>query len=151
LRRPALAPQLKRDPLGCNGHPMTYAFHRTKIPKTLAFPLKRTTLDAALEAAGVADLAAVTFSTRERGDVVLRVEFTGQHRKGWVGAGKASLFLYAVPTAERRVAEDSLVRDALAQVCAWLRRAQDAGNAWKEADHLFEVHYSGNGIHTKES
>src|SRR5213079_364961 len=88
LRRPALAPQLKRDPLGCNGHPMTYAFHRTKIPKTLAFPLKRTTLDAALEAAGVADLAAVTFSTRERGDVVLRVEFTGQHRKGWVGAGK---------------------------------------------------------------
>ena len=130
---------------------MSYAFHRSKIPKTLAFPLKRTTLDAALEAAGVADLATVTFTTRQRGDVVLRVEVTGEHRKGWVGAGTASLFLYAVPAGERSLAEATLIRDALTQVCGWLRRAQDSGNAWKEADHLFEVHYFGSGVRINES
>jgi hypothetical protein len=130
---------------------MDYAFQRSKIPRTLAFPLKRTTLDAALEAAGVTDLVAVTFTTHQRGDAVLRVEFTGEHKKGWAGAGRASLVLYAVPARERRVAEEALVHGALPQACSWLRRAQDAGTAWREADHFFEVHYSANGIEMRES
>jgi hypothetical protein len=108
-------------------------------------------LDSALAAAGVENLATVTFTILQRGNIALRVFFTGEHQKGAAGAGKASLVLYAVPANMRRITEEMLLHSALPQACAWLRSAQDAGNAWREADHLFEAHYSGNSVAIHES
>jgi hypothetical protein len=122
---------------------MTYDLNRTTIPKTLAFPIKRSSLDAALEAAGVRSLATVTFTTRQTGNVVMRVEYTGEHRRGWVGAGKAAVFIYAVPTAERPSIEQTILRGPLGQLCAWLRKAEGAGDVWREADHHLDVSLSG--------
>jgi hypothetical protein len=130
---------------------MTYAFDRTKIPGTLAFPLKRSVVDGALQGAGVERLAVLYFSMRQRGDIVMRAIFNGEHKKGAQGAGKATLHLYAVPSAERRSTEAALVNGALAQVCAWLRRSELEGNTWREADHVLEVHCAAGKVTFSES
>ena len=130
---------------------MTYSFDRTKIPGTLAFPLKRSVVDAALQNASVERLAVLYFSIRQGGDVVMRAIFSGEHKKGKQGAGQATLHFYAVPSAERVSTERAMLSGPLSQACAWIRRCELEGNAWREADHLLEVHYAAGKITFRES
>ena len=129
---------------------VTYGFDRAKIPKTLSFPLKRSGLDAALDAAGVVSLAAVYYWMRQRGDVVLRADYLGEARRGWAQAGQSTVTVYAVPAAERRETESALLREALPRLVAWLRAADAAGNAWRGADHHLAVSYRAGNLQYDE-
>lgn len=39
--------------------------------------------------------------------------------------------------------EEALLREALPRRAAWLRAAENAGNAWRGMDHHLAVHYRG--------
>jgi hypothetical protein len=123
---------------------------RDKLPSTLAYPVERSELDRTLAEARVTAIASITFAIRQRGDVVARAIYTGEHRRGWVGAGTASLFIFAVPVAERRATADVLLGGALKRVCEWIRRSSEPG-VWREADHVIEVAFGGGRSSFRES
>jgi hypothetical protein len=118
---------------------VNYPFDKTKLPKGLSYPLKRSALDAALENAGVSQIHVVYFWTRESGNVVMRAEFCGESKKGWFAAGQSSITLYAVPSIERKETETLLIKEGLPKLCEWLKHAEDAGNTWRDKTHNLKI------------
>ena len=113
----------------------TYHFHRDKHPKTHRFPLRRRTLDSALGASGVQRLTSVSFALGSgKGVPLIYIFFTPDGFPG-VGAGNTRLVVYAVPVAE--VAHATVIlEEGLPRICAWLARAEHAGNVWRWQRHL---------------
>ena len=58
-----------------------YHFDKTKIPKGMSFPLKRSRLDAALIESDVSGIHCVYFWLRQSGCMVLRGDFCGEHQR----------------------------------------------------------------------
>ena len=118
---------------------MDYSFDKSKLPQGMSYPLKRSVLDAALQAAGVSRIHAVYYWLRQSGNVVMRAEYCGESNKGWFAVGQSSITLYAVPSDERRETERLLLEKGLPDLCAWLKKAEDAGNTWRGKNHHLAI------------
>ena len=126
-----------------------YSFYRARLPWDRAYPLERSALDAALDAAGVTQVAHVHYSVSGPDGVVVEVVFTGE-ALSWTGRpdhfarddGTAQLTIYGVPSHHRRDVEAALRREGLPALCAWLRRAESAGNVWRASMHRFTLRYA---------
>jgi hypothetical protein len=118
---------------------MNYSFDKSKLPQGMSFPLKRSVLDKALEEAGISQIHVVYYWLRQGGNVVMRAEFCGESNKGWFAAGQSSVTLHAVPSGERKGTEILLLERGLPVLCAWLKRAEAAGNAWRGKNHQLAI------------
>ena len=130
---------------------VTYAFDRAQIPKGLSYPLKRSALDAALAAGSITALAAVYFWMRQRGDLVLRANYSGETHRDAAGAGQATVRVYAGPAPERHATEVALLQEGVPRLVAWLRAANVAGNVWRASDHHLTMRYDAGRLHVEES
>ena len=128
---------------------MEYYSSKDKLPKGLSYPLKRSILDPALDAAGVARLGAVYYKRKawrqEPGDVVLRATYCGEGNRGWFAAGTSSIYVFAVPSDLRRQIEDALLAGALQLVASWLRDLERAGNTRRGDSLQCVVEHVGEG------
>ncbi|HYW73670.1 MAG TPA: hypothetical protein VE961_21790 [Pyrinomonadaceae bacterium] len=118
---------------------MNYSFDKSRLPQGMSYPLKRSVLDETLERAGVSRIYVVYYWLRQGGDVVMRADYCGDATKGRFAAGQSSLTLYAVPSTERKQTETLLLAKGLPPLCAWLKRAEEAGNAWRGKDHHLAI------------
>jgi hypothetical protein len=118
---------------------LEYLFGKDKLPNGWSYPLKRSALDVALQAAGVTRLFSVRYSYGggEQRSRPLRVQYDGDEPRRF-GAGAASLTVYAVPSAERSSTMAQLESN-LAAVCDWIRRAETAPPAWRMTRHELAV------------
>ncbi len=114
----------------------TYSFSKDKLPKTLSYPLKRSLLDAALDAAFVAkEVHSVRYLLRHRsGDSVLDAIYSPDGT-GAYASGRSLITLYSVPSDQRNGVEAILTVEALPILCSWLARAAREGNVWRWAAH----------------
>ena len=121
---------------------MNYSFDKSRLPKGMSYPLKRSVLDETLEREAISKIYVVYYWLRQSGDVVMRADYCGVATKGRFAAGQSSVTLYAVPSAERKQTETLLLEKGLPSLCAWLKRAEEAGNAWRGKDHHLAVRYA---------
>lgn len=125
-----------------DGGALDYLFAKDKLPKGWSYPLRRSVLNVALEAAGVTRLFSVRFSYGGGTQLVrpLRVQFGGDQPRRLPG-GTASITVYAVPSAERRSSMAAL-ESKLAIVCDWIRGAETAPPTWRMFSHelIVELH-----------
>jgi hypothetical protein len=118
---------------------MNYSFDKSKLPQGMSYPLKRSVLDAALEAAGISRIYVVYYWVRQAGSVVMRAEYCGESSTGRFAAGQSSVTLYAVPSGERKETETLLLDRGLPVLCSWLKKAEDAGSAWRGKPHHLAI------------
>ena len=111
--------------------PLTYKFEKARLPRGLSFPLKKRALDAALVDAGVAEVYAISCLRGDLkpgemldGRIVLRADFYGRSRRRLRAGGRASIEIRAVPSAERRAVEETLMSEVLPRMGRWLRRLE---------------------------
>jgi hypothetical protein len=117
---------------------MDYPFSKHKLPKGFSFPLKRSVLDALLDASEITGLSGVSFiySSQSR-EILLRASFFGEAHKGWAAAGLTSLTFYAVPSGLKNEIESAMSASVLPRLCDWLRMVEQKGNAWRgQSRHL---------------
>jgi len=107
---------------------LEYAFDKAKLPRGLSFPLKRGVLDAALMEAGLSKVQSVYYWQRQRGHIVLRADYLGEGHRGWAGAGRSAITVYAVPSSERQAVEQWLVSEVLPRMISWLGELERSGN-----------------------
>ena len=114
---------------------MPYGFLKAKLWRGHSYPLKRSLLDAALLAGGVIDeVSFVHYNEWGRSWRVklptVRVSFIGEDHKAapYYHPGSSSITVYAVPSAERKLAEDLLVSEGLPRVVRWLAKVAASGN-----------------------
>jgi hypothetical protein len=106
-----------------------YAFSKAPIPRGMSFPLKRSVLDAALDAAGIERVATVYYALAQRGArIVVWSQYLGEAHRGFAAAGTSSVTLYAVPSTERHRIEEALVDVVLPQLVKWLRDIEASGS-----------------------
>ena len=117
--------------------PVEYGLSKAKLPKGSSYPLGRTKLDAALEAAGVTTVHVVNYMHRRTGTLVLWSDYCGEGRKGWAAAGLARVNVYSVPSAERKAAEQAILDTGLRRLVDWLVELERAGNVRRGADQHF--------------
>lgn len=125
---------------------MNYSFDKSKLPQGMSYPLKRSVLDAVLQDAGVSQIHVVYYWLRQSGNVVMRAECCGQSNKGAFAAGQSSITLYAVPSEERKETETLLLEKGLPELCAWLKKAEEAGNAWRGKNHHLAIECAGGSL-----
>ncbi|HEV7676189.1 MAG TPA: hypothetical protein VGQ12_16785 [Candidatus Angelobacter sp.] len=120
-----------------------YSFSKSKIPRNLSYPLKRSLLDAALGNSSIDQVAFVFYGMRHSGNIVMRADFLGEgHGRSMFSVGKNSITLYAVPSIEKHRIETALIMEGLPRVCAWLQRVQQAGNAWRAKNHSIVLEFA---------
>jgi hypothetical protein len=113
-----------------------YSFSKSKIPRGLSYPLKRSLLDAGLVSSSISQVFHVFYNMRHGGNIVMRADFMGEgHGFSPFSAGKSSLTVYAVPSQEKHAIETLLVKEGLPRVCAWLQRVEQEGNGWRAKNH----------------
>jgi hypothetical protein len=119
---------------------MPYAFDKEDLPKGLSFPMKRSVLDSLWDARGILDeLHHVYFSRPQRVGLVVRAAYCGEDRRGWFAAGKSGLWVFAVPSAERKQIEKALIEEGILMVNRWLEKLKTAGNVIRANDQVLEL------------
>ena len=118
---------------------MNYSFDKSKLPKGLSYPLKRSVLDETMERVGISKIHVVYYWLRQSGDVVMRADYCGDATKGRFAAGQSSVTLYAVPSEQRKETEGLLLTSGLPSLCSWLKAAENAGSAWRGKDHHLAI------------
>lgn len=130
-----------------------YWFKSEKIVAGSAYPLKRSDLDAALQAA---DVLQAVYSVRymrgrESPETVIELIFTpdgaGTHP---FAAGRSLLTVWSVPDAVRRAVEAAMLGQGLPFLCEWLAHTGSAGDAWRGAEHRFALRWQG-GVLVRET
>jgi hypothetical protein len=124
-----------------------YAFDKEDLPKGLSFPIKRSVLNSVLDGRGILDeLHHVYFSRPQRVGLVVRVAYCGEDRRGWFAAGKSGLWIFAVPSAERKQVEQVLIEEGMFVVTRWLEKLKSGGNVIRGNDQLLELAHSAGAI-----
>ncbi len=127
-------------------HP-PYGFDRGKLPKGWAYPLKRSQLDAALEAAGAVErIFTVRYMVAQgwaQGQVPvapLDVVYNGLSSRNYA-SGKVSITVSAVPTDQRAVVSAAILR-VLADVAEWIAATAQRSATWRDTTHALYVDIS---------
>lgn len=105
-----------------------YGFDKHRLPKGFSYPLGRTALDAALRGHNIRHVHAVYYWLTRDAHRVMRADYCGESRTGWAAAGRSAITVYAVRSPDRRLINQILLADVLPSLCAWLARAEHAGN-----------------------
>ncbi len=119
-----------------------YSFSKDKIDRKLSYPLKRSLLDSALQAASV---YAVVYSVRYLGhrnsNTVLDANFNPEWKGHPTVRGRCLITVWAVPSRQRKAAEQLLIAEGLPILCRWLAKAGSEGNVWRGTEHrlAFEI------------
>lgn len=130
---------------------LQYSVSKSKIPRGLSFPLKRSLLDAELLSSSISQVFHVLYNMRRGGNIVMRADFMGEgHGFPPFTAGKSSLTVYAVPSQEKHAIETLLVKEGLPRVCAWLQRVEQEGNAWRAKNHSIVLEFAAGTLKTSE-
>jgi len=119
-----------------------YSFSKDKIGKELGYPLKRSLLDSALHSASVyATVYSVRYLGHLNSNVVLGASFIPEWKGHPTVRGRCLITVWAVPSQQRRAAEQLLVAEGLPILCRWLERTRSEGNAWRGFEHMlnFEI------------
>jgi hypothetical protein len=125
---------------------MTYAFSKQKLPKDYSYPLKRSYLDQALTAVDTSNLSGVNYVLGQGNHgIVLRASFCSIDRKGWAGAGRSALWIYAVPSSQRAAIESELKLQGLPAVISFLMKSSVQPGAWHYKDRFLTLSFS-NGM-----
>lgn len=118
---------------------MEYNFHKWKIPKGLSYPIKRSILDEILESSGTNRIKQISFSSGQGANTIFWANFIGEgHNKPT--AGDIGLYLYAVPSVERKHTEEILIKQGFPKLVKWLKKIETAGEGWRSKTRLFEIH-----------
>ena len=115
----------------------SYSFSKDKIGRELGYPLKRSLLDSALHSASVyTSVYSVRYLGRRNSNVVLDASFIPEWRGRPTVSGRCLITVWAVPSQQRRAAEQLLVAEALPILCRWLAKTQSEGNVWRGTEHM---------------
>jgi len=127
-----------------------YSFAKDKLPRTLSYPLKRSMLDVALRSSSVYEAVwYVHYSGHQNRNTVLRAHFHPERdSSGW--SGKVMLTVWAVPSNERKITEELLVRNGLPLLCQWLAAAKQEGNSWRGFVHIIDFELKGSMLRIVE-
>lgn len=117
---------------------MDYEFHKRKLPKGFSYPIKRSVLDEILEKSETERIKWITFSVDRRGDIIVWANFVGEAHKT-TSAGKIGLYVYAVPSDERKETEELLIKQIFPKFIKWLRKVEAAGEGWRLTTRLLEI------------
>ena len=119
-----------------------YSFSKDKVGKELSYPLKRSLLDSALHSGSVySTVYSVRYLGHPNSNVVLDASFTPEWEGHPTVRGRCLITVWAVPTRQRRAAEQLLVAEGLPILCRWLAKTRTQGNAWRGTEHMlnFEI------------
>lgn len=117
---------------------MEYDFLKSKIPKGLSYPIKRSVLDKILENSGTNRIKNISFSISGRDDIILWANFVGEGHK-ISSAGEVGLYPCAVPSIERKQTEELLIKQGFLKFVKWLKKIETAGEGWRSKTRLFEI------------
>lgn len=117
---------------------MEYDFHKWKIPKGLSYPIKRSILDKILEDSGTKRIKWISFSSSQRENIILWANFVGEGQKTPT-VGSVGLYIYAVPSEERKQTEEVLIKQGFPKLIKWLNKIETAGEGWRSKTRLFET------------
>ena len=137
--------------LAANNPPFNvkYGFSKSKIPKGMSYPLKRSMLDAALDEAGIFRLHMVYYFLRQSGQNVMRADYAGESRQA-AAAGRSSVTVYAVPSDERKQTESLILATGLPRVCQWLKNIENGGDGLRSKDRHLVIEYAGDKLLFRE-
>jgi hypothetical protein len=107
---------------------MPYGFLKATLRRGQSFPLKRSVLDAALSSADVMKGIQWVFYCEWKPSVPnLQILYTGEDHK-WAGRGMSEFYVYAVPSAERKMVELLMLDQGLPLAVRWLGAIAGSGN-----------------------
>lgn len=109
---------------------MEYDFNKSKIPKDLSYPIKRSVLNKILEDSGTNRIKWISYSDNRRGNIVVWANFIGEAHKT-DSAGNIGLYIYAVSSDERKQTEEILIRQGFPKFVEWLKKVETAGEGWR--------------------
>jgi hypothetical protein len=120
---------------------MEYEFHKSKIPKDFSYPIKRNILEGFLENSETNRIKWVSFNFgSQKTNIVVWANFIGEaHTAG--SAGNIGLYVYAVPSDERKQIETLLIEEGLPKFIEWLKKLEKLGEGWRQKTRLFEIEY----------
>lgn len=118
---------------------MEYDFHKGKLPKGLSYPIKRSVLDKILEDSRTNRIKWISFSANQREKIILWANFIGEGQKTPT-IGNIGLYIYAVPSEERKQTEEILIKQGFPKLVQWLKKIETAGEGWRSKTRLFEIH-----------
>jgi hypothetical protein len=127
---------------------------RDRLPRSEAYPLRRTSLDASLAAAGVEAVSLVYFlragidEWRASGcGRVLSVEFTPARADR---QERLEVRVHAVPKDQKHLVAEAFTSELLRQVAVWIRAAETSENVWRGQDHGLVVRWDGQALAADE-
>jgi hypothetical protein len=128
---------------------------RDRLPRTEAYPVRRTHLDAAMAAAEVEAVSLVYFlragidEWRASGSgKVLAVEFTAA---GPDRPESMEIRVHAVPKDRNQLVAKALAPELLSRVAQWIRAAETSENVWRSQDHGLVVRWDGEALGVNET
>lgn len=119
---------------------MEYEFHKRKLPKGFSYPIKRSALDEILKPLGTERIKWITYSPDRRGNIIVWANFIGEGHKT-PAVGNIGLYIYAVPSEERKETEEILLQQGFPKLVEWLKKVETAGEGWRSKTRLFEIKY----------
>jgi hypothetical protein len=121
----------------------SYWFSKEKLPRGVSYPLKRSSLDSALQEASVyCAVYSVRYLANSSCTPVLDAQFVPLGTKAHASVvGRSLVTLHAVPSTQRNAAEEQILTTALPSLCDWLAKTQTQGDSWRGMPHFiaFEV------------
>lgn len=117
---------------------MEYDFHKSKIPKELSYPIKRSVLNKILEDSGTSRIKKVSYSGSRRENLIVWANFVGEAHKT-DSAGIIGICIYPVLSIERKQTEELLIKQGFPKFVEWLKKVETAGEGWRSKTRLFEI------------
>ncbi|MGL5805813.1 MAG: hypothetical protein ACRC11_10280, partial [Xenococcaceae cyanobacterium] len=116
-----------------------------------SYPLKRSILDQYLNDAGLTKINSVNYYFNlKSSSIIIRGDYCGESRRGWLAAGFSSIYLWAVPLDKREEIKIMLLNEALAALIEWLCKAEREGNVWRAKSHQIDFYYKKRQLLIKE-
>lgn len=123
-----------------------YGFSKDLLPKSSSYPLKRSLLNEALDSYQIRKQVFSVYYQYGRFNLngckggyavdVLAVDYVSELDKCHFSVrGRCRITAYSVPSEERKMCEEIIVREALPKLCAWIEKAANAGNTWRAKRH----------------
>ena len=128
---------------------MEYDFSKSKIPKGLSYPLKRSLLDKAFEEYEISQIFVVYYFLRTGGNIVMRADYHGEGEQNFA-TGKTTVTVYAVPSEERKRTEDLLVQQGLPALMKWIKNIEISNQGFRIKDRHFVMECKNNELHFRQ-
>jgi hypothetical protein len=122
-----------------------YDYGRGGLPKGFSYPLRRTELDAALDAAGITRVSEVQLR-RPLAGWIFWAEYVGEGTWYAPRRGKVRLTLFGVPSTRRAQIAAWFRAEGLPTLTAWCAHLDQKGQGWSLLDHALYAEITDSGI-----